>query len=87
MLFGRNSEFVVEGVVPDLLHVVPVGDDSVLDGLLDAEYAPLLLGLTAYVDFLLIETYHDARDLGAPNNSAEYRSRRVITTETCLAHT
>ena len=32
MLFGRNSEFVVEGVVPDLLHVVPVGDDSVLDG-------------------------------------------------------
>lgn len=87
MLFGRNSEFVVEGVVPDLLHVVPVCDNSVLDGLLDAEYAPLLLGLTAYVDFLLIETYHDARDLGAPDNSAEYGSRRVVATETCLAHT
>ena len=31
-LVGGDSQFVVEGVVPDLLHVVPVGDDAVLDG-------------------------------------------------------
>mmetsp|Transcript_14800 Transcript_14800/g.31953 ORF Transcript_14800/g.31953 Transcript_14800/m.31953 type:complete len:346 (+) Transcript_14800:243-1280(+) len=29
---GSYAEFVVESVVPDFLHVVPVGDDSVLDG-------------------------------------------------------
>merc|ERR1711889_50421 len=34
-LFLRgNTEFVVEGVVPDLLHIIPVGDDSVLNGVL-----------------------------------------------------
>merc|ERR1719431_909180 len=28
-LFLRgNTEFIVEGVVPDLLHIIPVGDDS-----------------------------------------------------------
>merc|ERR1711868_25788 len=34
-LFLRgNTELVVEGVVPDLLHIVPVGDDSVLNRVL-----------------------------------------------------
>merc|ERR1739838_1167551 len=29
-LFLRgNTEFIVEGVVPDLLHIIPVGDDTV----------------------------------------------------------
>merc|ERR1719384_1717445 len=26
-----NTEFIVEGVMPDLLHVIPVGDDTVLN--------------------------------------------------------
>merc|ERR1711955_166172 len=30
LLLGGNTQLVVEGVVPDLLHVVPVGDDSML---------------------------------------------------------
>merc|ERR1712106_293895 len=28
LLLRGNSQLVVEGVVPDLLHVIPVGDDS-----------------------------------------------------------
>ena len=32
VLLGGNTQLVVEGVMPDLLHVVPVGDDTVLDG-------------------------------------------------------
>merc|ERR1711863_143605 len=32
-LFLRgNTEFIVEGVVPDLLHIIPVGDDTVFNG-------------------------------------------------------
>merc|ERR1711923_538366 len=35
-LFLRgNTKLVVEGVVPDLLHVIPVGDASVLVGVLE----------------------------------------------------
>merc|ERR1711862_399938 len=37
LLLGGNAELVVEGVVPDLLHVVPVGDDSVLHGVLQGK--------------------------------------------------
>jgi hypothetical protein len=45
VLLGRNPELVVEGVVPDLLHVVPVGDDAVLDRVLEREDTALGLGL------------------------------------------
>jgi hypothetical protein len=34
VLLGSDSKLVVEGVVPDLLHVVPVGDNTVLNGVL-----------------------------------------------------
>ena len=37
--FGVDAELVVEGVVPDEFHVVPVGDDAVLDGVRDGENA------------------------------------------------
>ena len=37
MLLGRDTELVVEGVVPDLLHVVPVGDDAVLNRVLERQ--------------------------------------------------
>jgi len=45
VLLRGDSELVVEGVVPDLLHVVPVGDDTVLDGVLKGKDTTLGLGL------------------------------------------
>jgi hypothetical protein len=32
VLFGSHTELIVEGVVPNLLHVVPVGDHTMLNG-------------------------------------------------------
>merc|ERR1711892_1318522 len=37
LFLGGNTEFVVKGVVPDLLHIVPVGDDSMLNGVLEGK--------------------------------------------------
>ena len=47
VLLGRDSELVVERVVPDLLHVVPVGHDPVLDRVLEGEDTALGLGFIA----------------------------------------
>lgn len=35
------TELVVEGVVPDLLHVIPVGDDTVLNGISEGKNTTL----------------------------------------------
>merc|ERR1712013_374311 len=37
-IIDRKKDLVkLEGVVPDLLHIIPVGDDSVLNGVLEGE--------------------------------------------------
>merc|ERR1712001_802055 len=52
-LFLRgNTTLIVEGVVPDLLHVIPVGDDSVLNGVLEGKDPPLGLCLISNIGIL-----------------------------------
>src|SRR6476469_2731736 len=58
VLLGSYTELVVEGVVPDLLHIVPVCDDAVLDGVLEGEDTTLALGLITYIGVLLTHTNH-----------------------------
>jgi len=52
VFLGCDTELVVEGVMPNLLHVVPVGDDSVLDGVLQGKDTSLGLSLVADVGVL-----------------------------------
>merc|ERR1719457_305520 len=41
LLLRGNTELVVEGVVPDFLHIIPVGDDTVLNRVLQGQDASL----------------------------------------------
>lgn len=59
VLLGGDTELVVEGVVPNLLHVVPVGDDTVLDGVAERQDTTLRLCLITDVGVLLAHTNHD----------------------------
>ncbi|KFR15258.1 hypothetical protein N306_02281, partial [Opisthocomus hoazin] len=60
VLLGGHTQLVVEGVVPDLLHVIPVGDDAVLDRVLQRQDAPLALRLVAHIAVLLAHAHHHA---------------------------
>merc|ERR1712095_209495 len=86
LLLGGNTELVVEGVVPDLLHIIPVGDDSVLDGVLQGEDTPLGLGLVTDIGVLLSHTDHDSLVAGTADNGGEDSSWSVISSESSLAH-
>src|SRR3990167_8779034 len=55
VLLGGHAELVVEGVVPDLLHVVPVGHDSVLNGVLQRQDSTLRLRFIANIRVLKIK--------------------------------
>ena len=55
--------------MPDLLHIVPVLNDSMLDRILNSKDSTLLLGLLADVDLLLVKANHDAGHLGATHDS------------------
>ena len=47
-----NTELVVEGVVPDFLHVIPVGDNAVFNGVLQGQDTSLGLSLVSDVRVL-----------------------------------
>merc|ERR1712106_531777 len=86
-LFLRgNTELIVEGVVPDLLHIIPVGDDSVLNRVLEGKDTSLGLCLISNIGILLSHTNHHSLVAGTSNNGWEDSSGSVISGESSLAH-
>jgi len=86
LLLWGNAELVVEGVMPDLLHVIPVGDDAVLNGVLQGEDTSLGLSLITDIGVLLTHTDHDTLVPWAADDGWEDSPGGVITGETGLAH-
>merc|ERR1719474_1724443 len=86
LFLGCNTQLVVEGVVPDLLHVIPVGDDAVLGRVLQGEDTPLALGLIADIGVLLAHTDHHTLVAGTADNGGEDGTGRVIAGESSFAH-
>merc|ERR1711978_559827 len=86
LFLGGNTEFIVEGVMPDLLHIIPVGDDTVFNGVFQGKDTPLGLGLITNIGVLLTHTHHHTLMARASNNGGEHSSWGVISSETGFAH-
>merc|ERR1711882_24691 len=86
-LFLRsNTELIVEGVVPDLLHIIPVSDDSMLNWVLEGKDTSLGLSLISNIGILLSHTNHHTLVAGTANNGGEDSSGSIISSKTSLAH-
>jgi hypothetical protein len=73
--------------MPDLFHIIPVGDDTVLNGVLEGQDTSLALGFVTDVAVFLTHTHHDTLMSGATDNGWEDSTGCVIPSETGLAHT
>merc|ERR1712161_73669 len=60
LLFRGNTEFIVEGVMPDLFHIIPVGDDTVFNGVFQGEDTSLGSSFITNIGILLAHTDHDS---------------------------
>jgi len=87
VLLWGDSELVVESVMPDLLHVVPVCDDAVLDGVLEGQDTSLGLCFVSDVGVLLAHADHDTLMSGSTDDGWEDGSGSVVSGKTGLAHT
>merc|ERR1739848_774454 len=86
-LFLRgNTEFIVEGVMPDLLHVIPVGDDTMFNRVFQGKDTSLGLGFISNIGTLLSHTDHDTLVAGTSNNGWEDSPRSIITSKASFAH-
>ena len=59
MLLRGYTKLVVESVMPDLLHVIPVGDDTMFNRVFEGKDTSLGLGLISNIGILLTHTNHD----------------------------
>ena len=58
VLFWRDTQLIVEGVMPDLLHIVPVGDDTVLERVAKTQHAATTLRLVTNITVLRTHANH-----------------------------
>ena len=70
-----------------LLHVVPVGDDSVFDGIFECEDTSLALCFVADVRVFLTHTNHHSLMPRSTNDGRKDGTRCIVSSETGLAHT
>merc|ERR1719213_1192189 len=86
-LFLRGyTEFIVEGVMPDFLHVIPVGDDTMFNWVFEGEDTSLGLGFISNIGVFLAHTNHDTLVTGTTNNRWEYSPWSIISNKTSFAH-
>merc|ERR1719237_1030966 len=57
--------------MPDLLHIIPVGDDSVFNGVFQGKDTSLGLSFISNIGILLSHTDHDTLVTGTANNGWE----------------
>jgi hypothetical protein len=72
--------------MPDLLHIIPVGDDTVFNGVFQGEDTSLGLSFITNIGILLTHTDHDTLVAGSSDNGGEDGSGSVITGKSSLAH-
>lgn len=59
VFLGCDSKFIVERVMPDFLHVIPVCNDTVFNGVFQGKDTSLRLGFITNVAVFLAHTDHD----------------------------
>merc|ERR1712024_308864 len=86
LLFWCNTELIVEGVMPDFLHIIPVGDDTVFNWVFQSKDTSLGLSFISYIGILLTHTNHDTLMARTANDGWEDSPGGVITCKTSFAH-
>merc|ERR1719486_1530816 len=86
LLLRGNTEFIVKGVMPDLLHIIPVGDDTMFNWVFQGKDTSLGLSFISNIGILLTHTNHDTLVARATNNGWEDSSGSVITSKSSFAH-
>ena len=68
------------------LHVIPIGDNAMLDGVLQCQHTSLALGFISNIAVLLVHANHNSGHLWSADDGWENCSRSIITSKTSLAH-
>jgi hypothetical protein len=87
LLIWRDAKLLVIAMMPDLLHIIPIVDDTVLDWVMELEDTSLLLGFLTNIAILLLGGGDNRFLLWVTNNGWERAFWGLFGFETGFAHT
>lgn len=67
MFFRGNTKLIVESMMPNFLHIIPVGDNSMFNWILQGQDTSLALGFISHITVFLSHTNHDTLKKGDMN--------------------
>jgi hypothetical protein len=79
---GCDTKLIVESVMPDLLHVTPVGNNTVFNRILQSQDTFLGLGFISDVGITLFHTNHDTGLTGTTDQGRKDGARSIISGKT-----
>merc|ERR1719367_651798 len=72
--------------MPDLFHVIPVGDDAMFNWIFQGENTSLGLSLISNIGILLSHTNHDTLVARTSNNGWKNSPGSIISSKSSFAH-
>ncbi|MCY5962408.1 hypothetical protein OV760_29020, partial [Salmonella enterica subsp. enterica serovar 1,4,[5],12:i:-] len=79
-------QFILEGVVPDLLHVIPVGHNPMLNWVLQGQNASLALGFITNITIFLTHSNHHTLVTGPSHDGGKHSPGSIIACKASLTH-
>jgi len=84
MLVRHDTQLIEKSVVPNLFHVIPIIDNSVLNRILEQQNTSLGHGVVTHVRVSLSSTNHHTLLLWPPNDTGKNDLWRLIIGEASL---
>lgn len=84
VLLWRHLEFLLESMVPNLFHIVPVVHKPSLDRFFQHQNSSFLDRLITHIRIFLVHAHHDPWHFRFPYHSWKYATRGVIPRKSCL---
>merc|ERR1719507_1969600 len=85
VLLRCHAQLAEEGVLPNLLHVIPARDNTVLDGVIQSEHTSDSYRFITHVE-LFGHSAHDVVKSRAADNGREHSPWGIITSKSSLDH-
>merc|ERR1711941_85431 len=86
VFFRSNTEFVVESMMPDFFHIIPVGNNTVFNWVFQGKDTSFGLSFITDIGIFLSHTDHNTGMSWATNNRWENSTWSIISSETGFAH-
>mmetsp|Transcript_19678 Transcript_19678/g.43652 ORF Transcript_19678/g.43652 Transcript_19678/m.43652 type:complete len:205 (+) Transcript_19678:666-1280(+) len=86
MLLRGDPQLIIKRMRPNLLHVVPVRHNPMFNRIFQSQDSSLALCFIPHIAVLVVHPDHDPLHLRSTHDGRKHRPRRIITSESSLAH-